>query len=226
MRRQQLFATVAVVATLSLAAAACSSSKPKAASPGSSTAAASAPAAGGKLQQIVLGTTDKVISIDPAGAYDEGSWVLQWNIYQALLKIKPGSADVVPDAASACKWTDTVTYTCTLNPGLTFSNGDPLDAAAVVYSIQRVVKINDPNGPSSLLASMKSVAAQGTDTVVFTLNAPNSVFPYILTTGAGNIVDPKVFPADKLLPDGPGDIGSGVYTLSKYTAKQQAVLTP
>jgi peptide/nickel transport system substrate-binding protein len=226
MRRQQLFATVAVAAALSLAVAACSSSKPKAASPGSGTAAASAPAAGGKLQQVVLGTTDKVISIDPAGAYDEGSWVLQWNIYQALLKIKAGTADVVPDAASGCKWTDTVTYTCTLNPGLTFSNGDPLDAAAVVYSIQRVVKINDPNGPSSLLSSMKSVAAQGTDTVVFTLNAPNSVFPYILTTGAGNIVDPKVFPADKLLPDGPGDIGSGVYTLSKYTANQQAVLTP
>jgi peptide/nickel transport system substrate-binding protein len=226
MRRQQLFATVAVVAALSLAAAACSSSKPKAASPGSGTAAGSAPAAGGKLQQVVLGTTDKVISIDPAGAYDEGSWVLQWNIYQALLKIKAGTADVVPDAASGCTWTNTVTYTCTLNPGLTFSNGDPLDAAAVVYSIQRVVKINDPNGPSSLLSSMKSVAAQGTNTVVFTLNAPNSVFPYILTTGAGNIVDPKVFPADKLLPDGPGDIGSGVYTLSKYTANQQAVLTP
>jgi peptide/nickel transport system substrate-binding protein len=164
MRRQQLFATVAVAAALSLAAAACSSSKPKAASPGSGTAAASTPAAaGGKLQQVVLGTTDKVISIDPAGAYDEGSWVLQWNIYQSLLKIKAGTADVVPDAASACKWTDTVTYTCTLNPGLVFSNGDPLDAAAVVYSINRVVKINDPNGPSSLLSSMKSVAAQGTD---------------------------------------------------------------
>ena len=224
MRRQQLFATVAVVATLSLAAAACGSSKPKAAS--RSSTRRSAPAAGGKLQQVVLGTTDKVISIDPAGAYDEGSWVLQWNIYQSLLKIKAGTADVVPDAASACTWTNTTTYTCKLNPGLTFSNGDPLDAGAVVYSINRVVKINDPNGPSSLLSSMKSVAAQGTDTVVFTLNAPNSVFPYILTTGAGNIVDPKVFPADKLLPDGPGDIGSGVYTLSKYTANQQAVLTP
>jgi peptide/nickel transport system substrate-binding protein len=227
MRRQRLFATVAVAATISLALAACSSSKPKATTGASgSTAAGGSTAATGKLQQVVLGTTDKVISIDPAGAYDEGSWVLQWNIYQALLKIKAGTADVVPDAASGCKWTDTVTYTCTLNPGLTFSNGDPLDAAAVVYSIQRVVKINDPNGPSSLLSSMKSVAAQGTDTVVFTLNAPNSVFPYILTTGAGNIVDPKVFPADKLLPDGPGDIGSGVYTLSKYTANQQAVLTP
>jgi peptide/nickel transport system substrate-binding protein len=227
MRRQRLFATVAVAATISLALAACSSSKPKATTGASgSTAAGGSTAATGKLKQIVLGTTDKVISIDPAGAYDEGSWVLQWNIYQSLLKIKAGTADVVPDAASACTWTDTVTYTCKLNPGLTFSNGDPLDAAAVVYSIQRVVKINDPNGPSSLLASMKSVAAQGTDTVVFTLNSPNSVFPYILTTGAGNIVDPKVFPADKLLPDGPGDIGSGVYTLSKYTANQQAVLTP
>src|ERR1700692_4837105 len=125
MRRQHLFATVALAATISLALAACSSSKPKATG-GGSAAASGSTAATGKLQQVVLGTTDKVISIDPAGAYDEGSWVLQWNIYQSLLKIKAGSADVVPDAASACTWTDTVTYTCKLNPGLVFSNGDPL----------------------------------------------------------------------------------------------------
>src|SRR5258708_31953360 len=106
MRRQHLFATVALAATISLALAACSSSKPKATSGASGSTAATT----GKLQQVVLGTTDKVISIDPAGAYDEGSWVLQWNIYQSLLKIKAGTADVVPDAASACKWTDTVTY--------------------------------------------------------------------------------------------------------------------
>ena len=149
-------------------------------------------------KQVVLGTTDKVISIDPAGAYDEGSWVLQWNIYQALMKIKPGTSTIVPDAAN-CSFTDPTTYTCSINPGLTFSNGDPLDAAAVVYSINRVIKINDPNGPSSLLTPMESVAATGTDTVVFTLKSPDQVWPYVLTTGAGNIVDPKVFPADKLL---------------------------
>jgi peptide/nickel transport system substrate-binding protein len=237
MRRPHLFAPPALLAGLlvvGLAAAGCSSSKsssagtsPSAATSTSAGASASSTAGGtggGHGKQIVLGTTDKVISLDPAGAYDEGSWTLQWNIYQALMKIKPGTSTIVPDAAN-CSFTNPTTYTCTLNPGLTFSNGDPLDAAAVVYSFNRVIKINDPNGPSSLLAPMASVVAQGTNTVVFTLKSPDQVWPYVLTTGAGNIVDPKLFPADKLLPDAQV-IGSGPYVLSKYTANQQAVLLP
>ena len=227
-RRGHLLPTVVMVAALSLAAAACSSSKPKAESPstgGGSTAGATTGSNTGTGKQIVMGTTDKVISLDPAGAYDMGSWTLQWNIYQALLKIKPGTSDIENDAASKCDWTDNTTYTCTLNPGLVFSNGDPLDANAVKYSIDRVIKINDPNGPSSLLSSLDNVSVSGTDTVVFKLKSPNSVFPYILTTGAGNIVDPKVFPADKLLADDQV-IGSGVYTLSSFTKDQQAVLKP
>ena len=44
---------------------------------------------------------------------------------------------------------------------------------------------------------MKSVTASG-NTVTFTLKAADSTWPYVLTTGAGAIVDSKVFPADKL----------------------------
>ncbi|MGH8889310.1 MAG: ABC transporter substrate-binding protein [Acidothermaceae bacterium] len=225
-RRGQLLATVAMIAVVSLAAAACGSSgKSKSGSGGSAGSTASSGSNSGTGKQIVLGTTDKVISLDPAGAYDMGSWTLQWNIYQSLLKIKPGTSDIVNDAASKCSWTDTTTYTCTLNAGLVFSNGDALDANAVKYSIDRVIKINDPNGPSSLLGTLDNVSVQGADTVVFKLKSPNSVFPYILTTGAGNIVDPKVFPADKLLADSQV-IGSGAYTLKSFTKDQQAVLAP
>ncbi len=220
-RRGRLFATVALAATLGLALAACGGGGNKSSNAGASS---SGGGAGGHGKQIVLGTTDKVISLDPAGAYDLGSWTLQWNIYQALLKIKPGTSDIVPDAAT-CNWSDNTTYTCKLKPGLTFSNGDALDAAAVKFSIDRVIKINDPNGPSSLLSTLDSVTAQGTDTVVFKLKSPNSVFPYILTTGAGNLVDPKVFPPDKLLADNQV-IGSGPYVLKSFTKDQQAVLDP
>jgi peptide/nickel transport system substrate-binding protein len=222
---------VAVVAALSMTAAACSSSKPSSNSTSGGSPAAGATTGGstggnsGTGKKIVLGTTDKVISLDPAGAYDMGSWTLQWNIYQALLKIKPGTSDIVPDAASNCTWTDNTTYTCKLNPGLVFSNGDPLNAEAVKFSIDRVIKINDPNGPSSLLSTLDNVTTQGDDTVVFKLKQPNATFPYILTTGAGNIVDPKVFPPDKLLDDSKV-IGSGAYVMKSFTKDQQAVLDP
>jgi len=176
---------------------------------------------------IKVGTTDVVVSLDPAGSYDNGSLMLETQLYQFLLVIPAGEKVPTPDAASKCDFTDSgSTYTCTMKPGLKFSNGDPLTAHDVEFSFNRVIKIDDPNGPPSLLANMKSVKATDDSTVVFTLIAPNDqTFPFVLGTSAGPIVDSKVFPANKLLEDGKV-IGSGPYKLSGYQKGQLASLAP
>lgn len=187
----------------------------------SSTKAATGPA-------IKVGTTDVVVSLDPAGSYDQGSSTIETQLYQFLLVIPAGQKVPTPDAASKCAFTDSgASYTCTMKPGLKFSNGDPLTAKDVEFSFQRVLKINDPNGPASLLANMKSVKATNDSTVVFTLVTPNDqTFPFILGTSAGPIVDSKVFPADKLLADDKV-IGSGPYKLAAgYQKNQLASLAP
>src|SRR4051794_9117740 len=63
---------------------------------------------------IRVGTSDSVSSLDPAGAYDAGSWALFSNVYQSLLTIKPGSDTPVPDAASECAFVGQklTTYQC------------------------------------------------------------------------------------------------------------------
>ncbi len=200
------------------------------ASPGASGSAAagatSAAAATGPV--IKIGTTDQVVSLDPAGSYDNGSLMLETQLYQFLLVIPAGQKVPTPDAASKCDFTDKgATYTCTMKPGLKFSNGDPLTAKDVEFTFQRVIKINDPNGPASLLANMKSVKATDDSTVVFTLISPNDqTFPFVLGTSAGPIVDSKVFPAGKLLDDSKV-IGSGPYKLAAgYQKNQLAALTP
>lgn len=172
---------------------------------------------------VVLGTTDRIVSIDPAGAYDLPSWTIQYNIYQTLIKYVPYTTTIVPDAAT-CAWHGTTTYVCKVKAGQYFSNGDPVTGADVAYSINRVLKIKDPNGPSSLFAPMKSVTAAG-NTVTFKLNAPDAAWPATLTTAAASIVDQKVFPFTKLLPDGK-DIGSGVYKIASYTPNQLISLVP
>lgn len=174
---------------------------------------------------VVLGTTDKPTSTDPAGAYDLPSWTIIYNIYQNLLKIPVGSVKPVGDAGDKCDFTNPTTYVCTMRDGLTFSNGDPLTAADVKFSFDRVLKINDPAGPASLFANMKSIEATDAKTVTMTLNHADATWPSVLTTGAGAIVPSKVFPADKKL-DNSRAIGSGPYKLTKYTDGQQAVFAP
>lgn len=193
---------------------------------GSSTAPSSdAGAASGA--QIAIGTTDKVVSLDPAGSYDNGSLMLEVQLYQFLMNIPAGQTTPTPDAAQSCDFTDSgATYTCKMKEGLKFSNGDPLTAKDVAFSFNRVVKINDPNGPASLLGNMKSVDAPDDSTVVFTLNNANDqTWPFVLGTSAGPIVDSKVFPADKLLSD-EQVIGSGPYKLDSYSKNELASLVP
>ncbi|WP_288972041.1 ABC transporter substrate-binding protein [uncultured Mesorhizobium sp.] len=171
---------------------------------------------------IVIGTTDKVTSLDPARAYDNGSWMLLNNIYQKLLTFPPGKTTPEPEAAD-CEFKEETTYVCVLKPDLQFSNGNPVTAEDVAYSYQRILTINDPAGPSSLLASLKSIEASDEKTVVFHLKSADMTWPSVVATAVGSIVDRSVFPEDKLLDSGEV-IGSGPYALASYKPGQQAVL--
>jgi peptide/nickel transport system substrate-binding protein len=226
MRRKGLALGVSALLAISLAACGAgkkdnNNSNSAAAPSGSGSAASSASTGGGTL---TVGTTDQTVAVDPAGSYDFGSTLLEVQIYQYLMSVPAGGKTPEPDAADKCSFTKPTEYTCTIKDGLKFSNGDPLTANDVAFTFTRVVKIADPNGPSSLLANMVSAKATDAKTVVFTLKNPNDqTWPYILGTSAGPIVDSKVFPADKLLDDAHA-IGSGPYAIASYDKNQQVTL--
>src|SRR5688572_28617524 len=178
----------------------------------------------------ILGTTDTVTALDPAGSYDLGSSTLEYNLYQTLVTVPAMSTEIVGDAAESCTYDDPETLTCTLKEGLKFSNGDDLTSSDVKYSFERSIKIQDPNGAAIyLLGSITDTAEDGTVTlnegaietpddvtVVFHLDHPDTTFQYVLTyPGAAAIVNEDLFPADAKLPD-EEIIGSGPYKLSQY----------
>ncbi|MFF8926993.1 ABC transporter substrate-binding protein [Streptomyces longwoodensis] len=151
---------------------------------------------------ITVGTTDQVTSLDPAGAWDAGSGTIESEVYATLLSQKNGSADVSPDLASGIELTGPKQYTVTLRKGLRFANGHDLTSSDVKFTFDRTLKIADENGPSSLLYNLASVAAPDPATVVFTLKSANdTLFPQVLSTAAGYVVDEQVFPADRVLDD-------------------------
>lgn len=151
---------------------------------------------------ITVGTTDQVTSLDPAGAWDAGSGTIESEVYATLLSVRNGATEVSPDLATGIKLTGPKEYTVTLRKGLKFANGHELTSSDVKFSFDRTLKIADENGPSSLLYNLASVAAPSPTTVVFTLkSADDTLFPQVLSTAAGYIVDEQTFPADKILDD-------------------------
>jgi len=180
----------------------------------------------------ILGTTDKVTTLDPAGAYDLGSWTLMYNMYQTLLTIPAGENSPQGDAAESCEYSDPQTFTCTLRDGLTFANGNELTSSDVKFSLERNIAIADPNGASGLLSSLmneeggvdpNAIETPSDTEITFNLNKPDTTFQFVLTTNAAAIVDEETFPADALV-DNNEAVGSGPFSMEQYEDGQQAVL--
>ena len=171
-------------------------------------------------EAIIVGTTDKVTVLDPAGSYDNGSFAVMNQVFPFLMNTPYGSPDVEPDIAESAEFTAPTAYTVKLKEGLTFANGNELTSSDVKFSFDRQLAIADENGPSSLLYNLDSVDTPDDLTVVFNLKAPDDqVFPQILSSPAGPIVDEDVFAADAITPDEDivaGDAFAGQYTITSY----------
>src|SRR3954470_24184602 len=205
--RRRVIATAGVAAT-ALVLTACGGSKND--NSGSSSG-------GGTL---TIGTSDKITTLDPAGAYDNGSFTVMNQVYPFLLNTTPGNPDVEPDIAESADFTAPTDFTVKLKPGLTFVNGHDLPSSVVKFSFDRILKINDENGPASLLANLAGVDAPDDTTVVFHLKVPNDqTFPQVLSTNVGPVVDEEVLSPTALTPDADivaGKAFAGPYTITNY----------
>jgi peptide/nickel transport system substrate-binding protein len=205
-RRGRYIGVTAGFAAAALVLAGCSSSG------GETTEGGSAP--------LTIGTTDKVTTLDPAGSYDNGSFAVQNQVFPFLMNTPYGSPDVEPDIAESAEYTAPNQYTVTLKPGLTWANGNDLTSSDVKFSFDRQLAIAADNGPSSLLYNLESVDAPDDTTVVFNLLAPDDqIFPQILSSPAGPIVDEDSFSATELTADDDivdANAFAGQYTITSY----------
>jgi peptide/nickel transport system substrate-binding protein len=180
---------------------------------------------------VVVGSTDTVTNIDPAGEFDRPSNNIVDSLYEKLLTIPAGETEPVPQAAESCDWTDDVTYTCTLKEGLQFSDGSDLTAEDVVHSFQRNLTIQHESGGWTLMTGVSeeeggSVEAMDDLTVVFHLASPNALWPLILSApNMGSIVPSDTYPLDALQPNDQV-IGSGPYVIGDFDPSQQIALVP
>jgi peptide/nickel transport system substrate-binding protein len=193
------------------------------------TSCAASPETGSATDEILVGTTDKVTALDPAGSWDRGSATLHAQVFSWLMTSAPGSTEPVPELAETAEFTAPTEFTVVLRDGLTFANGNTLTSSDVKFSFDRQVAIADANGPSSLLSDLVSVETPDDNTVVFTLASENNaLWPQILTSPAGVIVDEDVFAADAITSDDDivaGDAFEGPYSISNFAVNSIVELT-
>lgn len=162
-----------------------------------------------------------VASLDPTKTQPAGSagGTEMAGIYDLLIRYDASTQSYQPQLAeSLTESDDHLQWTLKLRHGVTFSDGTPLDAEAVVASTDR---FNQKRGANSELftSGVKSIAATDESTVVYTMNQPWGEFPALLSQGHGMVVGKASDAGEKFTP-----IGAGAFTLDRLVGGTEVVL--
>ena len=174
------------IAALALVAAGCGGS--------SGTGGSATGGTGKSASTLVIANAVKVDTLDPeANSVNESIWLDQ-NLYSRLVQPNSTGTGLLPDLATS--WNiakNGLTYTFHLRPDAKFSDGSPVTASDVVYSIDR--SRNFKGGWGFLLTPVKKVTAPDAHTVVITLKQPHAPLLSDLAMYAYSVVPEKLVKA-------------------------------
>lgn len=164
-------------------------------------------------------------NLDPAGP---GSFVAgstggteMASIYDTLMRYDVAEDEYVPQLAESLEHSeDYLTWTLALRDGVEFSDGTPVDAAAVVASINRYNAEEAPHS-QEFESAVESVRANGPREVVFSLTQRWNELPAALTFGHGMVLAPAAYAdEDAFVP-----IGAGPFTVASFAPDSKLTLS-
>jgi peptide/nickel transport system substrate-binding protein len=174
---------------------------------------------------------------DPASAYLLSEALIWRGIYENLVRLKGESASQV-EPLLADKWEANAaksSWTFHLHPNVKFSDGTPLDAAAVKANYVRTIRLE--LGTQFILGSFipnpeKSIVVVDPKTIRFDIGRPVPHFDIVLAAQYGlGIASPKVFSAQSKGKKDQGHdylqshaVGTGPYVLKTLEPGNQVVL--
>ena len=190
----------------------------------------------GGRNNIVVGTTDTVQTLDPAKCYSYYCSNIFQNAANTLMSYEPGSSNVSPQLAAEMPEIseDGLTYTFKLRKGVTFHDGSKMTSEDVKFSLNRSLWINHPEGAGFLLGGIESIETPDDYTVVINLTAPDITFSSKLAYTVATILPSDAYPS----PDGPRPddvdpeqfikeefIGTGPYEVTDFREGQSLQLS-
>jgi peptide/nickel transport system substrate-binding protein len=177
---------------------------------------------GASAQTLRIGLAEDPDVLDPTLARSFVGRIVFASLCDKLFDIDE-KLDIVPQLATGYEWSaDSKALTIRLRPGVTFHDGEKLDAAAVKYSLERHKTMAGSNRRGEL-APLASVDIVDPATVRLNLSAPFSPLLAQLADRAGMIVSPKAAQAagDKF---GAKPVCAGPFQFVERVAQDRIVL--
>jgi len=191
---------------------------------------------------FVFGGQGEPVSLDPAIITDGVSSRITRQIYEGLVKYKGPTTEVIP--ALAEKWEvnkDGTVWTFSLHKGIKFHDGNPCDAAAIVWNFDRWRLSKHPQHENQIKAGqtfeyyeaqfggfdekslITKVEAVNPQTVRITLKNPQGPFLANLAMFVFDIVSPKAVEKQGL-NFGKNPVGTGPFKFVEWKVGQEVIL--
>lgn len=179
---------------------------------------------------LVVAQATGPLALDPVRVTDNESIEVGGLLFEGLVRWKPGTTDVAPGLATGWEVSeDGKRWTFHLRPNVTFHDGTPFDAAAVVFSFERLLDPKHPNFLAgddgsywrSLFKGVTKVVAVDQSTVEIHVSRPYApllgdlaMYPMVSPTGVGQWGD-----AFKLHP-----VGTGPFAFEGWSVGEHVVV--
>lgn len=192
---------------------------------------------------LTVGTTDRVVSFDPAKEYDYFSGEIVNQLFDTLLlydtqnaTLIPGLATQVPTVANGGISADELNYTYHLRQGVTFTDGSAFNATVMKWSIERAISLDLSGSPAFLLydvgnlshnpAPRITIPAGDDYNITFHLQHKVGFFNSLMAFTIAAPVSMRSYNNTGQQQDAVGRVyGTGPYNLTGYTPNQQIILT-
>lgn len=159
-------------------------------------------------------------TLDPADVPEAGqSLIATWPVYDRLLTLTE-SGEYAPMLATEWAFSgDGKTLSLTLREGVTFSNGEKFDAAAVKANLDRYR--TGASAAAQLTAPIDQVEVLDEQHVALRLKSPSrTVLNALAASTGGAMIAPKALAGNQLATH---PVGTGAYVLESYQPGQQVV---
>ena len=158
--------------------------------------------------------------LDPIAVASPNDWWAQQFIYDSLLR-QNIDGSYSPGLAKSATVVDAQTIDIELQPNVKFSDGTPMNADAVKFSLERTMASGNIGAVRAELLQIASITVNSPTKLTIALKTPIAgQFYNLLANGETFVVSPTAVQSGTPLNEKP--VGAGPFTLESYTPERSA----
>jgi peptide/nickel transport system substrate-binding protein len=179
---------------------------------------------------LIWGRSGEINTLDPAKGVSAESLTVIASLFEGLVRYNDDFTGLEPNLAVSWEVSeDRKEWTFHLRKGISFHDGTPFNAHAVVFSFLRQMDPNHPFYPENIgyatyvFDQVEKVEASDDYTVIISLKRPYTPFLYSLTIPAAGIVSPTAVKRwGEAFEKNP--VGTGSFRFEKWGSGKQVIV--